>query len=392
MRYGFKDVVIDSRTGLNPRKNFILGNGKNNYITIKDIYNGQINITDKTDKVDDDAIQIIKKRSRIIVGDILFVSIGRIGETAIVTAKDDTWDVNESVFVFTLNRDVITPEYFCMLFQSRTIQKYLMGNSSGSTFKSIKMNQLEKMTFDLPSIEVQEEITAKLSKTKTICKLRTSELAHLEGLIKARFVEMFGDPEENPFAWEKHPLSNIIINANNGMARRGNDSDGSIVMRLVELQDGYIDYSAPNRIILNDTEKNRYRLLDGDFLFARVNGNPDNVGRCAVFHELREPVYHNDHIIRVHFNDSVLDGVFASALINSAYGKRQMKGQIKTSAGQYTISQDGIGAIVAILPPIQLQKQFAAFVSQINKSKAVVQAALDKAQLLFDSLMQQYFG
>ena len=140
MKYGFKDIVIDSRTGLNPRKNFVLGNGKNNYITIKDIYNGQINITDKTDKVDDEAIQIIKKRSRIKVGDILFVSIGRIGETAIVEAKDDTWDVNESVFVFTLNREIITPEYFCTLFQSDAVQKYLAGNSSGSTFKSIKMN------------------------------------------------------------------------------------------------------------------------------------------------------------------------------------------------------------------------------------------------------------
>jgi len=88
----------------------------------------------------------------------------------------------------------------------------------------------------------------------------------------------------------------------------------------------------------------------------------------------------------------MLDGTFASALINSAYGKRQMKSQIKTSAGQYTISQDGIGAIVAIIPPIHLQRQFAAFVSQVDKSKAVVQKALDEAQLLFNSLMQQYFG
>ena len=186
MRYGFKDIVIDSRTGLNPRKNFVLGNGENNYITIKDIYNGQINITDKTDKVDDNAIQIIKKRSRINVGDILFVSIGRIGETAIVTAKDDTWEVNESVFVFTINREIITPEYFCIMFQSDAVQKYLTGNSSGSTFKSIKMNQLEKMVFDLPPLTVQKEITARLFKIKKICKLRACELTYLENLIKAR--------------------------------------------------------------------------------------------------------------------------------------------------------------------------------------------------------------
>ena len=122
-----------------------------------------------------------------------------------------------------------------------------------------------------------------------------------------------------------------------------------------------------------------------------MNGNPENVGRCAVFHEIGEPVYHNDHIIRVHFNEAMLDGVFASALINSAYGKRQMKSQIKTSAGQYTISQDGIGAITVIIPPIQMQNQFATFVSQVDKSKLTIQASLDQLETLKQSLMQKYF-
>lgn len=180
---------------------------------------------------------------------------------------------------------------------------------------------------------------------------------------------MFGDPEQNPLGWPQRPLADVITNANNGMARRGNDEHGNIVMRLVELQDGYIDYTAPNRITLNEAEKRRYLLRDKDFLFARVNGNPEYVGRCAVFSDIGEPVYHNDHIIRVHFNDDVVNGTFASALFNSTYGKRQMRGQIKTSAGQYTISQDGIGAIVAILPPLSLQEQFAAFVAQTDKSK-----------------------
>ena len=123
-----------------------------------------------------------------------------------------------------------------------------------------------------------------------------------------------------------------------------------------------------------------------------MNGNPDNVGRCAVFYDIGEPVYHNDHIIRVRFENHLLNGAFASALLNSDYGKRQLKNQIKTSAGQYTVSQDGIGAVVAIIPPVELQERFAAFVSQIDKSKFVVQQALDKAQELFDSLMQKYFG
>ena len=251
---------------------------------------------------------------------------------------------------------------------------------------------LKEATISIPAKEEQDKIVAILDETNHLISLRKKQLQKLDDLVKARFVEMFGDPEENPFRWGKHPLSEIIVNANNGMARRGNDPDGNIVMRLVELQDGYIDYSSPNRIIMTDTEKNRFLLFEKDFLFARVNGNPENVGRCAVFHDIGEPVYHNDHIIRVHFDDRVLDGTFASALINSAYGKRQMKSQIKTSAGQYTISQDGIGAIIAIVPPIGLQQQFAAFVSQVDKSKLSIQQGLEKLETLKKSLMQQYFG
>ena len=209
MIYRFTDVVIDSRTGLNPRKNFVLGGGDNYYITITDIYNGKVNLKDKTDKVDDEAIQIIKRRSRIKAGDVLFVSIGRIGETAIVTNKDDSWDVNESVFVFTLNDKIITPEYFCTMFQSQDVKQYLSGNSSGSTFKSIKMNQLERMTFDLPPVTTQKSITTKLTAVRRIIDLRTSQLAELNNLVKARFVEMFGDCVLNTKSWNTKRLGDI---------------------------------------------------------------------------------------------------------------------------------------------------------------------------------------
>ena len=186
-------------------------------------------------------------------------------------------------------------------------------------------------------------------------------------------------------------VSNLSIEIY-GMARRGNDENGSIVLRLVELQEGIIDYSKPNRILLTEKEKEKYLLQENDFLFARVNGNPLNVGRCAVFHSIGEAVYHNDHIIRVHFDDSMVNGVFASTILNSEYGKDEMRNKIKTSAGQYTISQDGIGAIKTIVPPIDLQNQFADFVAQVDKHKSVVQKSLDETQLLFDSLMQKYFG
>ena len=251
---------------------------------------------------------------------------------------------------------------------------------------------LKESKFRYPELKQQQEISSILWKVERIIELKEKVLEELDQLIKSRFVEMFGDPEVNPYGWEKAPLSRIIKYANNGMARRGNNEKGNIVIRLVELRDSFIDYSNPNRILLQDNEKDRYLLKDKDFLFARVNGNPDNVGRCALFHEIDEEVYHNDHIIRVHFKEEILDGTFASIIINSPYGKRQLKTQIKTSAGQYTISQEGIGSIMSIIPPIELQNQFANFAKQVDKLKIAVKKSLDETQKLFDSLMQDYFG
>lgn len=310
-----------------------------------------------------------------------------IGKTAI-TAQD--MYTNEAIIAF-IDKGVFTidPNYLyhlcCGTDWTAGTNKAVMGLTLN------KATLLEK-EIPLPDICEQRKIAAKLDKIDEIIADRQLQLELIDRAVKSRFIELFGDPVVNPKSWETVPLSALIINANNGMSRRGKDADGSIVLRLVELQNGFIDYSAPNRICLNDTEKKRYELVDNDFLFARVNGNPDYVGRCAVFKSIGEPVFHNDHIIRVHFDETKINGCFTSVLLNSDYGKRQMREQIKTSAGQYTISQDGIGAITAILPPLELQEQFAAFVKQTDKSKLAVQQGLQELEILKKSLMQQYFG
>ena len=284
-----------------------------------------------------------------------------IGRTTILPPKSSVIGTMQ----YLIPKENVMPEYLYYVVKHMRLQKYY----TGATIPHIYFKDYQNEVFNLADSIRQREIVKVLKNVEDTIRYQEIEINKFDELIKARFIEMFGDPEENPFNWKKILLAKVIINANNGMARRGNDNDGNIVMRLVELQDGYIDYSNPNRIILKDNEKKRYLLKDKDFLFARVNGNPDNVGRCAVFHDIGEDVYHNDHIIRVHFDEELLNGTFASALFNSDYGKKQLKSQIKTSAGQYTVSQDGIGAIATILPPAKLQNQFADFVQQVDKSR-----------------------
>ena len=314
------------------------------------------------------------KCTEIFPGDILVSRLpDPVGRACIIPEKEERMITAVDCTICRPNESIISKEYLCYFMRSSAYYKRLLGSVTGTTRKRISRKNLGNVELEVPSKERQMDVVEQLDCLVKVIESRKQELQLLDNLIKARFVEMFGNPQDNPFGWDKVPLSKVILNANNGMARRGNDENGNIVMRLVELQDGYIDYSNPNRIVLKEDEKTRYLLRDKDFLFARVNGNPNNVGRCAVFEDIGEDVYHNDHIIRVHFNELLLDGTFASALLNSDYGKRQLKGQIKTSAGQYTVSQDGIGAIVTILPPMPIQKEFADFVHQIDKSKVVYQ-------------------
>ncbi len=331
--------------------------------------------------------------TEIFPGDILVSRLpDPIGRACIIPERSERMITAVDCTICRPDEDIILKEYLCYYMQSTAYYSRLMNSVTGTTRKRISRSNLGSVEVPVPDKSTQKSVVEKFDRLNTIIRARKEELAKLDKLIKARFVELFGDPDINPFGWKKYSLSELIENANNGMARRGHDEDGNIVLRLVELQDGYIDYSEPNRILLDDKEKKRYLLEDSDFLFARVNGNPENVGRCAVFHDIGEAVYHNDHIIRVHFNESLLNGTFASVLLNSAYGKKQLRNQIKTSAGQYTVSQDGIGAIETILPPLKKQESFESFVKQVDKSKSVVQKALDETQLLFDSLMQEYFA
>ena len=388
--FSFRDIVIDSRTGLNPRKNFKLGQGKNYYITIKDIHDGRIIITDKTDRIDDEAISKIKKRSRIKNGDILFTSIGRIGETAIVNDKNDTWEVNESIFIFTINTDIIDTNYFCILLQSKSLKDRLSKDSSGSTFKSIKMNQLEKLTFDIPNLYKQKQIVVNIKIVSKVINLCNTILNKLDTLVKSRFVEMFGDPILNPKGWEMTTIGEIVTEVKYGTSRPAIDGGKYAYLRMNNLTyDGYLDLADLKRIDIPDSEIEKCIVRKGDVLFNRTN-SIELVGKTCVF-DKDEDMIIAGYIIRVRLKPVMLP-LIMSYFMNTDALKKKLRSMAKGAVNQANINAQELKAIKIYLPPTDLQQQFAAFVAQIDKSKLAVKQILEKAETLKKSLMQEYFG
>lgn len=360
-------------------------NGDIPWVKISDLNNGVVESTEELITLDG-----LKNSSAKIFpqGTLLYTIFATIGEVAILNIDAAT---NQAIVGLQLKENQkVYLKYIYYYLKSQTNNIKQLGR--GVTQNNINLSIVKDMIIPIVSLEKQSNIIITLSKIEKIKENRIIILNYLDDLIKSRFVDLFGDIELNEKKWKKIKFGELIKSANNGLARRGNDKAGNIVLRLIELQENLINYSDPNRILLTDDEKKRYRLLEGDLLFARVNGNPKNVGRCATFYEYEEQVYHNDHIIRTSCDKSQLDSVFAAYLFNSEYGKNRISRKIKTSAGQYTINQDGLKSIEIILPPIVIQYSFAEFVKQINKLKSDVQKSIDETQLLMDSLMQEYFG
>lgn len=236
----------------------------------------------------------------------------------------------------------------------------------------------------LPPLYEQERIVSVLDKSNRLRQKREQAIKLADDFLRATFLEMFGDPIENPKGWNVKPLADQIVHANNGISRRRKEdtNEGDIVLRLQDVHYSGIAFDKElNRIKLVDKEKQIARVEHDDLLFIRVNGNPNYVGRTVVFKSYIEPVYHNDHLIRIKL-DNEYQSDFLCYLINSPFSRKLIAQQIKTSAGQHTISQDGILKLMFYRPPVELQEKF---INIKNKIESIFYRK-DKHEDLFASI------
>lgn len=260
--------------------------------------------------------------------------------------------------------------------------------SIGGVIKYIKLRNLTDALIELPDIETQKYIVSILSKIKELIDSRYQELKILENLIKARFVEMFGDNQE------VHKLSDIaaITGGLTKNSRRDKLELRKPYLRVANVFFASIDTTEILDIGLTKEEYEKTLLRNGDLLFVEGNGSPDQIGRVAIWNGEIEDCVHQNHLIKARFDLKRMNPVFAMYYFISERGRNQIKKRAVSTSGLYTLSVSKIADFEIPNPPMELQQQFAAFVAAIDKSKATVQKALDETQLLFDSLMQQYFG
>jgi len=243
--------------------------------------------------------------------------------------------------------------------------------------------------------EQQRQICERLDMISSIIRLRQQELQKLDDIIKARFVEMFGDPVRNQKGWDIHLLDECLERIDNGKSFVCSDKprQGNYPAVLKLSAATYGDYRPnENKALLVESQfVEGAEVHSGDLLFTRKN-TPELVGMAAYVQETPEKLMMPDLIFRLVTNEK-MNPVFLWQLINCKEFRPVIQGIAGGSAKSMSnISKERLGKVRVICPPRKLQDELIPFIVQVDKSKVVVQKARDESQLLFDSLMQLFFG
>ena len=287
--------------------------------------------------------------------------------------------------------------YFMYYLKSQHFKGQLAREITGSAQLNYGPSHLKKMVMPLVDISIQDEIVQQMDKVQKIIDMRQMELSHLDDLIKARFVEMFGEPQINPFHWDVVNISEVVGGkVSNGFFAKRDDycDDGNVsILGVANIVNRM--YSKVNELPktnANNKDIEKFEVKYGDMLFCRSSLVAEGIGKASIVPEdVHENVLFECHVIRLPLNLNKCVPEFMQTLSTMDFFRNQVVAQSKT-ATMTTIGQDGILKTDIILPPIEKQKEFYDFVKQVDKSKVVVQKSLDETQQLFDSLMQKYFG
>ena len=254
---------------------------------------------------------------------------------------------------------------------------------SGSAQPQIIRSAIERIEVPICNIGTQKEITKRFTKIEDIIKNKKRLLADLDNLIKARFVEMFGDN-----FGEIVELGNVCDVRDGTHDSPKYHNEGYPLVTSKNICNGKIDFSTCNLIQKEDYDKinKRSKVEIGDILMPMIG----TVGNPIIINTNNEFAIKNVALIKFKDNSVILN-TFVKALLESDYFGRAVLSKTKGGTQKF-ISLGDIRKLELNLPPIELQNQFATFVAQVDKSKFAVQKSLEKTQLLFDSLMQEYFG
>lgn len=268
-------------------------------------------------------------------------------------------------------------------------------NAVGGAQPNISQGIIKDTQIPLPPLEEQKRIAAILDKADAIRQKRQKAIELADEFLRSVFLDMFGDPVTNPKGWEEREL-NLIADIRSGVTKgKKIDLDKAVsvpYMRVANVQDGYLDLTTIQEILVSQNDADKFKLCSGDILLTE-GGDPDKLGRGHIWSDEVPNCIHQNHIFSVRINDrSLIIPEFLSALIASQRGKRYFLKVGKQTTGIATINKTVLSEFMSLIPPIDLQNAYLKVLMKHNDCKLKLIKMMNEQSSLFSSLSQQAFS
>ena len=323
--------------------------------------------------------------------DILLAKNGTTGVAALVD-REEIFDIYVSLALIRPDKNKIIPKYLLYAINSESSKRYFDSHLKGVGVPNLHLTHIRETPISVPDFHTQEEIIKRLDKVSDLIAKRRQQLDKLDLLVKARFVEMFGDPVSNPKQWETFSFDQAFdITSSKRILKSEWKASGIPFLRVRDMVQLATTGTMENEFFVSEEFYTSLKDSDGlpkegDILISATS----TLGKCYI-------VQHGE---RFYFKDADVLRFRAKIEINPIYfvelmDTQYIKEQIKRTLGVTTVSHFTIVAAKRInlrCPDIDLQNQFALFVKQIENTKIVIKDSLEKLEILKKALMQEYFG
>ncbi|MGH8950812.1 MAG: restriction endonuclease subunit S [Acidimicrobiia bacterium] len=250
----------------------------------------------------------------------------------------------------------------------------------------------------LPPLDKQRRIATVLDQAEELRAKRREAMTQLYELAQSIFLEMFGGPTSRQERWNISNFRNLVSEFRYGTSNKS-QPQGVPALRIPNVANSEIDTSDLKLVPVSTPELGRLRLLEGDLLIVRTNGNPDLVGRCAIYNpevavksgRPGENFIYASYLIRARPKMDVISPVYLREFLLGPAGRRALRSRSKTSAGQFNINTESLGTIEVPVPPLDLQHEYARRVETVAKMKTSHRAHSAELDALFSSLQYRAF-
>lgn len=370
-----------------------------NGIRVIIITNVQKGVIEDSDPKYYDISKIDKLKNYMLRENDLLISLtGNVGRVGLMPKEFLPAGLNQRVGCLRIkDTQNVSIRYLYQCLNNNRFENECINNSNGIAQKNLSTEWLKDYMIAIPNIDMQDQIASKLEKIQEIIQKKIQQVKELDELIKSQFVEMFGDPKLNDKNWIKAPMGNYMTVLTDFSA---NGSYKTLDSLVVMYDDPNYAYMVRTTDLENEDYKNNVKYITEEAynFLSKSKVYPDDIimnkigsaGKVYIMPDVGMPVSLGRNAFLFRYNSDIVP-LFIYYLLKSEYGTNEISQYVRGAVTK-TITKDDVRKVKIIVPPVELQNQFADFVKQIDKQKIEIENSLKEMQELYESLMDKYFG